>query len=200
MKNNKTPQKAARPKIYYILTVVAVSVAIYLIIMPIIPGLIFKWHKATGFKQPQYVSAALNNQSAAELPKDNRLAIPSIGLNKPILDGQTFDTVNKGLWHRPNIGSPDKGGNTVIVGHRFMYFGDANQEFYNLDKVNIGDDIVIFWGQKSFKYSVVDKRIVAPTETSVEQQTKDAKLTLYTCTPIWTNKNRLVVVALPKTT
>jgi sortase A len=100
-----------------------------------------------------------------------------------------------GVWHLPYTSTPDKGGNTVLVGHRFTYAGPA--VFYHLDKVQVGDDVTMQWQNKTYTYTVTEVKVVPPTETSVEANTKDPQLTIYTCTPLWTAKNRLVIVAKP---
>ena len=48
-----------------------------------------------------------------------------------------------------------------------------------------------------YRYKVESSRTVPDTAIQVEAPTKDARLTLYTCTPLWNPVNRLVVVAKP---
>lgn len=99
-----------------------------------------------------------------------------------------------GSWHIPGTSSPDKGGNTVIAGHRYTYSGSGI--FYHLDKVRVGDPIYIYWQHKRYSYTVKSIHVVAPTDVAIEAPTKRAQLTLYTCTPMWTFSHRLVVVAV----
>jgi LPXTG-site transpeptidase (sortase) family protein len=174
-------------------------IGVFLITYPLLPKISFEVKKAKGFNHQPYTVAVVNNQAIADsnMPSDNRLVIPSIGLDSPILEGQNESTVNGGVWRRPNGSEPSVGGNTVMVGHRFRYFGDASQVFYNLDKVNINDQIIVFWDKQAYKYQVQDISIVSPNNSSVEAGSSKAKLTLYTCTPIWTSKNRLVITAYP---
>ena len=37
--------------------------------------------------------------------------------------------------------------------------------------------------------------VVTPNQTAIQAPTNDNRLTLYTCTPLWTARNRLVVIA-----
>ena len=101
-----------------------------------------------------------------------------------------------GVWRRPNTSTPDGGGNTVIVGHRFTYAAGA-AVFYNLDKIQVNDPITLTWHGRAYIYKVTETKVVDPGELSVEAATQEPRLTLYTCTPLWTSKSRLVIVAEP---
>lgn len=151
--------------------------------------------------QVSYVTKSITNANGLkkdtvnQVPQDNRLMIQKIGLNVPINEGQNISALNTGSWRRPNTSSPNKDGNTVIVGHRFTYRG--NDMFYHLDKVKQGDNIRIWWEGKKYDYTVRAISEVGPEKTEVEAPTEIKQLTLYTCTPLWSAKNRLVVVAKP---
>ena len=123
----------------------------------------------------------------------NHLILPTLQLDEPVYDGQSIKTVNKGIWRRPNTSTPDKGGNTVLVGHRFTYHNAA--VFYNLDKLSPNDDVYLAYGQKVYHYRVVQMAIVPPNDLQVEAPSIDDRLTIYTCTPLWTSKQRLVYTA-----
>jgi LPXTG-site transpeptidase (sortase) family protein len=43
----------------------------------------------------------------------------------------------------------------------------------------------------------VESKIVDPSAVEIEAPTTQKQLTLYTCTPIWTAKERLVIIAKP---
>lgn len=148
-------------------------------------------------RQPPLVAANTpveDKKSPPEnIPKDNTLVIPALNMQEIIQEGPTEATLMKGVWHRPHTSDPSKGSNTVIAGHRFTYRGAA--VFYNLDKVKVGDQIVMYWSGKKYQYEVSRTYIVPPTATEIEQPTDEPILTLYTCTPLWTSKSRLVVEA-----
>lgn len=99
----------------------------------------------------------------------------------------------KGIWRRPNTSSPDKAGNTVLVAHRFTYNGPA--VFYHLDLMKKGHRFAVFWDGKEYDYEVIETKIVEPTAIEIENNTKEPIMTLYTCTPMWTAKQRLVIVS-----
>lgn len=138
----------------------------------------------------------IEQRSLKPIPLDNTLVIPKISVDAKVLEGNTADILNTGFWRRPKSSSPDKGGNVVITGHRFLYTSGPNT-FYDLDKVHKGDDIILYWGGKEYSYVVDEVKIVAPTAVEIEEPTQEDVLTLYTCTPLWTSKQRLVVKARP---
>lgn len=123
---------------------------------------------------------------------DKQLIIPTLNMNVPVYEGGV-GALSKGVWRIPHTSSPDKGGNTVLAGHRFTY--SARAVFYHLDKVKVGDRLALTWQQKIYEYEVFAVKVVPPTETSIENNTVDPQLTIYTCTPLLTAKDRLVVQA-----
>lgn len=118
-------------------------------------------------------------------------------LDTPVLEGpvsQTYSILDKGVWRWPLGSSPDKGGNTILVGHRFTYTTPKGI-FYYMDKVKVGDEIGLVWDNKPYTYKVASVSEVPPTDTDILDQTSDARLTMYTCTPLWNPVHRLVVIA-----
>ena len=82
----------------------------------------------------------------------------------------------------------------MFLAHRFSYTG-PHGAFYYLDKLRPGDEIGVMWNNKAYTYVVASATQVPPTDTAIEDNTTDARLTLFTCTPLWHPTNRLVVVA-----
>jgi sortase A len=126
-------------------------------------------------------------------PDENRLIIPQIKVDTEVFEG-TEAVLNYGAWRRPNTSTPDRGGNTVITAHRFLYTSGGNT-FYHLDKLQIGQEFSVYWKQVEYKYRVYEKFEVYPNQVEIEDNTKNDILTLYTCTPLWTSEKRLVVRA-----
>ena len=125
--------------------------------------------------------------------KGNLLVIPKIGVKIPIVEGTTEAALNKGAWHLPETSTPDKGGNTAITGHRWKYRPPSGKTFYLLDKLVVGDTFKIYWQGKEYNYKVINSAIVKPTDVWVLNPTKKSTVTLITCTPLFSTKNRLVV-------
>jgi sortase A len=116
-------------------------------------------------------------------------------LEQPVLEGaDTYVVLNKGIWHWPQSSTPDRGGNTVLIGHRFTYTRLVGV-FYALDKVAVGDEVGVWWDDKQYVYKVSKVQVVPSTQTSILNATAEPTLTMYTCTPLWNPKDRLVVTA-----
>jgi len=175
-------------------------VALYILIFPFYPEIIYKFSVKPAVSQiaSQTTSgvAVAMLPSAENLELGNRLIIPKIGVDIPIVDSQNSTwALARGAWRLPETSTPDQGSNTAIAGHRFKYLPPNNLTFYLLDKLQAGDGLVIVWSGKEYDYQVVESKIVPPSEVSVLAPTEKAIITLITCDPIWTQKNRLIVIA-----
>lgn len=119
------------------------------------------------------------------------LEAPKIQLKAPICDGVDKDTLSYAVGHFPN--TPDYGsvGNCCVAGHRSAIY---NCILNDVDNLEIGDSIFISkkTGEK-FEYTLYDKKVVIPNNTSVLENTKDTRLTIVTCTN-W-GKERLILTA-----
>lgn len=138
----------------------------------------------------------LDTQKLKPVPKENRIVIPKMGLDAPILESEDREVLDQGVWRRPNTSNPENGSNTVIVAHRFLYTkANTTDTFYFLDKLTTDDLITVFWNGKDYNYKVKAIKEVTPDMIEVEDPSDKPILTLYTCTPILTAENRLVVIA-----
>lgn len=170
-----------------VLSLVVIALCLYVILAPFWPEVSYRVQKT-----PKLVQEVEKGSDPEVIPNENTLVIPKIKLQQQIFDGGEW-VLNKGVWHQPNTGAPDTGGNTVLSGHRFTYGGPA--VFYHMDKIEIGDKIVLFWNKKKYQYEVEAIKEVPPTAVEVIAPTEDPRLTIYTCTPLITAKNRLVIQA-----
>lgn len=171
-----------------LLSLIIVVLALYIIVWPFLPSITW-WVQ---YQAPVISSAPTVDLSAAR-PTQNTLIIPGLGMAEAIHEGQNASTLNKGVWHRPATSTPDKQSNTVLSGHRFTYSGKS--VFYYLDKVKVGDPVYVYWDQKQYRYEVTQLLEVSPDAGSIEDATNEPRLTIYTCTPLWSAKNRLVIQA-----
>lgn len=174
-----------------VLSMVVVMLAMYIFMLPFWLQINW-WFKHNAPLISRSPALALPQEP---IPEQNTLVIPKLNMRQPILEGKNATTVDHGVWRRPNTATPLGSGNTVLVGHRFTYQGAA--VFYHLDKLTVGDIIRVYWEGKIFDYKVTQTKEVSPAESSVEAPTDSRQLTLYTCTPLWTAKHRLVVIAQP---
>ncbi|MFZ1801538.1 MAG: class E sortase [Candidatus Saccharimonas aalborgensis] len=132
---------------------------------------------------------------------DNRVIIPKIGVNIPYDKGAA--SLNEGAeWRYPERGNPEKGGNFIIAAHRFSIQPTPQgtiekSPFYHIDKLAVGDKIVIDYIGTRYGYEIEKIFTVKPTQVEIEAPSTDAKLTLYTCELDGSDAGRVVVVAKP---
>ncbi len=97
-----------------------------------------------------------------------------------------------GPGHYPETPLPGEPGNAAIAGHRTTY----GAPFFSLDELGPGDEIVATTYNGRFVFRVIDTTVVAPSEVGVLASTDDTRLTLTTCNPKFSARERLVVSAL----
>jgi LPXTG-site transpeptidase (sortase) family protein len=185
------PQQFHR-RINNALTIFVVLLGLYMVLSPFVPQFIWWISPPKAADQPQTLHVS-SSQSTASITGDEVLSIPRLNMTQTIHTGASQSELNKGVWLIPKTSTPDKQSNTVLAGHRFTYTGPA--VFYFLDKVQTDDKIYISWHNKEYAYQVRHIRVVPPTAMEIQAASKTPTLTIYTCTPLLTAKNRLVIVA-----
>lgn len=133
------------------------------------------------------------HETASIQQQINLLIIPKIGVRMPIVEGNDESALNRGAWRLPETSTPDKGGNTALTGHRWLYRPPSQKTFYLLDKLEIGDSFQILWLGKTYNYKVVSTFVVEPTQVDVLNPTSVPTVTLITCTPLFSVEKRLIV-------
>ena len=135
-------------------------------------------------------------QSLAQIPIPTpgpeqaiQLQIPSIDVDAPVVQGDGWEQLKKGVGQQ--IGSPDPGqpGNLIMSAHNDV-FGEI---FRNLDQLQRGDEIIVYTPQHSFTYIITDIQIVEPTAVEVLASTPDSSITLISCYPYLIDDQRIVV-------
>ena len=86
---------------------------------------------------------------------------------------------------------PGQPGNAVISGHRTTY----GAPFYDLDLLTPGDVIEVDTAIGTHVYTVRETIIVTPTDVWVTEPREGAWLTLTTCHPKLSARERLIVFA-----
>lgn len=173
-----------------VLLFLIIVINVYVIITPFLPQITYKVDSVVGKDIPK-----INTPEERKIidRSYDHLVIPSMNLDEKIWIGDNEKLVNKGIWHIPHSSDPSKGSNTVLVGHRFSYKDAA--VLYHLDKVSLGDAITVAWEGKLYNYKVSESKIVKPTDVYIEDPSNESRLTIYTCHPVWSIRERLVVVA-----
>ena len=119
------------------------------------------------------------------------LKIPKLGVEKAVIEGVSLPDLKKGPGHYPGTPLPGQEGNAAIAGHRTTY----GAPFFRLDELKVGDSILVTTRQGEFEYEVAESKIVPPTEVSVIANTPGHRLTLTTCHPRYSAKERLIIMA-----
>jgi sortase A len=120
-----------------------------------------------------------------------QIEIPSIGVTKYVVEGVGVADLKKAPGHYPQTPLPGQEGNAAIAGHRTTY----GAPFYDLNEVDVGDEIIVRTLQGEFTYVIREKTIVQPDQVEVLDPREGAWLTLTTCEPRYSARKRLVVAA-----
>jgi sortase A len=120
-----------------------------------------------------------------------RLVIPRIGVDKIVVEGVDRRDLQKGPGHYPDTPLPGQPGNASIAGHRTTY----GAPFHRVDELVAGDEILVTTLQGSFRYEVVEQQIVSPSDVHVVEDQGDDRLTLTSCHPKYSARQRIVVTA-----
>lgn len=150
---------------------------------------------------PAPISVPASSSATAQRPDPelrnvaNRLSIAGLSINMPLFESASASVLAKGGWVFPGTSTPDRGGNTVVFGHRFRYLPPISNTFFHLDKIAKGDEMAVAWKGAVYRYRVSDVKIIEPTDFSVLEPTDRPTITLITCAPLFSTKQRLVVIA-----
>ena len=146
--------------------------------------------------QESFISIAsktLTNQAAkAEFLPDvvGRLTILSANINHYVVFGATLNKLEYGPGYILGTSLPGTGGNFAIAGHRTTY----GAPFGNLDETEVGDSILFQTNTNQYEYVITEVKIVSPEDTYVLGNFGDDRITLSTCHPKFSARQRLVVV------
>lgn len=184
-----------------IVTFILIGLAgVSIVVYPFIP--IVQYSLGLIHERYPYVSRLDVNHTAGNnvqpIPQENRLVIPKIGVDAEIVEGTNADiALEKGIWHIPDTSMNPEEGNMVLSAHRFRYLPPSNRTFYLLDKLEPNDSIIIYWEGEEYDYTVTDETIVEPSQVEILDPTETPRLTLYTCSPLFSTDKRLVIFAEP---
>ena len=150
----------------------------------------------------------VNPSTDVAVSSDPKLIVPKINVDVPVVWNTTPDyntqmtAMQRGVAWFGITGAnshPGQVGNTVLSGHSSNDItdgGDYKFIFARLDHLEKGDSIFINYNSKRYTYTVTNKQVVSPTDVSaLVYKTDKPLLTLITCTPLGTSRNRLLVTA-----
>ncbi len=138
-------------------------------------------------------------QSLADLPLPTpgpeqavRIQIPDISVDAPVIQGDGWEQLKKGVGQHAGTPNPGQSGNMVLSAHNDV-FGEI---FRDLDKLAVGNEITVFTSQKSYRYTIQEIRFVEPTAVEVMANTQEPVVTLISCYPYLVDNQRVVVKAI----
>lgn len=121
-----------------------------------------------------------------------RLKAPSIGVEVVVVEGTTQAALRAGAGHYPETALPCGSGNVAIAGHRTTF----GKPFNRLDEVQPGDEITLETPLGTCRYKVrAAAFVVTPDDVEVVAPTDVPQLTLTTCHPKGSARERLVLQA-----
>jgi sortase A len=137
-------------------------------------------------------------QSLANLPVPTpapdqaiRIQIPALEVDAPVVQGDGWEQLKKGVGQNISSANPGQNGNVVLSAHNDVY----GELFRYLDKLVPGDQIILYTQQRQYVYVVDRTAIVEPTAVEVMASTGSPTTTLISCYPYLVNKQRIVVFA-----
>lgn len=167
--------------------------------------------KIAAYVSPGSIDAqniVIDPKSDITVGAEPRLIIPKINVDVPVLYDISNDhdslmsAMDNGVAHFAVPGAsshPGQIGNTVISGHStsdLLTRGDYKFIFVQLEKLAVGDTIYANYQSKRYTYLVTETKVVGPNDvSSLIYETDKPIMTLITCVPIGTSKNRLLVVS-----
>jgi LPXTG-site transpeptidase (sortase) family protein len=121
------------------------------------------------------------------------LKIPKINLEKGLVEKNSkYNNINYGVQILKESDSPDViNGNVILAAHS----GTANISYFrNLDKLDLGDDAIIYYQGNTYNYKVVKKYDADKTgKINIKRDRNTSTLTLITCRH---NTDKQIVIIL----
>lgn len=145
---------------------------------------------------PAHLMPAVNAYVPPPIPtpgpeQARRVQIPAIGVDSPIMQGDDWEQLKKGVGQHIGSATPGEEGNLVLSAHNDI-FGEI---FRYLDKLQPGDEIIVSTEVRQYTYVVRAIETVDPTEVEVMEPTDYPSVTLISCYPYRVNTHRIVVFA-----
>lgn len=163
--------------------------------------------------QPDLFAEVLGGEQEEILyPQDPSFSvmIPKIGANERITpnvnpdnEKEYLEVLRTSIAHAKGTAYPGLGGTTYLFAHstdNFWSVGRYNAVFYLLNKMEAGDDVVVFFNGKRFNYIVSETKVVNSNDTHYIDSFLGLgeRVILQTCWPPGTAWKRLLVFAYPK--
>ncbi len=150
---------------------------------------------------PAHLRPLVQSMAAIPVPTSSpeqavRIQIPAISVDAPVIQGDGWEQLKKGVGQHAGSPNPGENGNLVLSAHNDV-FGEI---FRDLDKLKTGDTIILFTNLRTYTYVINQNRIVLPGQVEVMSSTSDSVVTLISCYPYMVDNRRIVVSAVLKNT
>jgi sortase A len=120
-----------------------------------------------------------------------RIQIPALKIDAPVVQGDGWEQLKKGVGQNIGSANPGQDGNVILSAHNDVY----GELFRYLDKLQPGDQVILYSQQRQYTYVVDRTAIVEPTAVEVMASTGSPTVTLISCYPYLVDKQRIVVFA-----
>ncbi|MGH2707300.1 MAG: sortase [Actinomycetota bacterium] len=127
-----------------------------------------------------------------------RIIISKLRVDTVVVEGTSLRALAAGAGHYIDTPLPGEPGNVAIAGHRTM----NGKPFENLDRLSPGDKVILITPFARHTYEVVtpfeghqNPWVTTPNDWKVAAPTRDSVLTLTTCHPKGSARERLVARA-----
>ena len=120
-----------------------------------------------------------------------RIQIPAINIDAPIVQGDGWEQLKKGVGQNVASVNPGQTGNVILSAHNDVY----GELFRFLDKLQPGDQVILYSQQRQYVYVVDRTALVEPTAVEVMASTGNPTVTLISCYPYLVDDQRIVVFA-----
>jgi sortase A len=137
-------------------------------------------------------------QSMAQIPIPTpgpeqaiQIQIPVINVDAPVVQGDGWEQLKKGVAQHTGSANPGQIGNIVLSAHNDV-FGEI---FRYLDQLHEGDEIIIYTANHAFTYIITEVKIVSPTDVEIMAPTSNPTVTLISCYPYMIDNKRIAVQA-----
>jgi sortase A len=145
---------------------------------------------------PQHLKPLVQSLANIPIPTPGpeqaiRLQIPAIGVDAPIVQGDGWEQLKKGIGQHIGSANPGEDGNVILSAHNDI-FGEI---FRNLDRLQPGDEITIYSNQRSYTYLVSESQVIEPTQVDVMESTSQPTLTLISCYPYLVDDKRIAITS-----
>jgi sortase A len=143
---------------------------------------------------PEHLRPLVQSLASVPVPppsieQANRIEIPALRVDAPVVQGDGWEQLKKGVAQHIGSANPGEQGNVVLSAHNDVY----GELFRHLDRLQPGDVVRIHTQQREYEYVVDRTQVVEPTAVEVMASTGTPTVTLISCYPYLVDSKRIVV-------